>query len=149
MRVLFLDVDGVLNCTEDFRGKGTTFVVSRHRVMQVLDVVKDLNLKIVMSSTWRRSAEHMHFLHLNGIGRDLMHGDWRTPDQPRDSQIAHGHKRGYEIQLWLNEHPEVTEYAILDDDPDMLRHQKARFVNTDMGRGVTDKDIAKLRALFA
>src|SRR5437867_5547994 len=31
--------------------------------------------------------------------------------------------RGYEIQAWLELHPEVDRYAILDDETDFLEHQ--------------------------
>jgi hypothetical protein len=31
--------------------------------------------------------------------------------------------RGEEIKAWLHQHPEVTRYAIVDDDSDMLPEQ--------------------------
>jgi hypothetical protein len=55
--------------------------------------------------------------------------------------------RGVEIQQWLDEHPDVTNYVILDDDSDMLEHQMKNFVVTfdnvdhpdsvDIGYGLT------------
>ena len=55
--------------------------------------------------------------------------------------------RGKEIQQWLDEHPEVTNYVIFDDDSDMLEHQMNNFICTfdnvdhpdsvDIGYGLT------------
>ena len=50
--------------------------------------------------------------------------------------------RGDEIQEWLDEHPEVEKYAIIDDDDDMLPEQEENFFQTDFQTGLTD-EIAK------
>lgn len=39
--------------------------------------------------------------------------------------------RGNEIARWLSEHPGVEQWAIIDDDSDMLDSQRSRFVRTD------------------
>ena len=43
--------------------------------------------------------------------------------------------RGMEIQEWLDRHPEVTHYAIVDDNADMLPHQW--LFQTTFERGLT------------
>ena len=50
--------------------------------------------------------------------------------------------RGHEIQEWLDKHPEVTRYAILDDDSDMLPEQMPNFFKTTFQNGLIE-DIAK------
>ena len=47
--------------------------------------------------------------------------------------------RGHEIQLWLDEHPEVRRYAILDDDDDMLEHQTPNFFQASCETGLTEE----------
>lgn len=56
-------------------------------------------------------------------------------------------ERGHEIQDWIDDHPEITHYVILDDDNDMLQSQRNNFVRTanninhpdcvDIGYGLT------------
>lgn len=54
-----------------------------------------------------------------------------------------GRKRGYEIQEWLDNNPDVTHYVILDDNSDMLDSQLGNFVKTDMFRGLCGADAEK------
>jgi hypothetical protein len=51
------------------------------------------------------------------------------------------HERGDEIQAWLDGHPEVTRFVILDDHADMA-HLGAHLVQTDSVTGLT-KDLAE------
>lgn len=48
-------------------------------------------------------------------------------------------ERGYEIEEWLNKHPEVENYVILDDDDDMLDSQLNNFVRTSGNSDHPDK----------
>jgi hypothetical protein len=58
--------------------------------------------------------------------------------------------RGYEIQAWLNEHPEVERYAILDDNSNLLEHHMMNLFQTTPEEGITPalakKIVAHLRA---
>ena len=56
--------------------------------------------------------------------------------------------RGHEIARWLNEHPEVEQWAIIDDDCDMLPGQQSRFVHTSGHEGMTWADFTKLCDIF-
>ena len=49
--------------------------------------------------------------------------------------------RGEEIQMWLEWHPKVTNYVIIDDRTDFLDEQKERFVHVNSYRGFTDEDL--------
>lgn len=51
-----------------------------------------------------------------------------------------GSCRGEEIKRWLDEHDEVENYIILDDDSDMLNEQLTHFVQTDTYEGITDRE---------
>jgi hypothetical protein len=52
-----------------------------------------------------------------------------------------GRYRGHEIDAWLQEHPDVENYVILDDDSDILDHQMSHHVHTNGELGVTLEDI--------
>jgi hypothetical protein len=54
--------------------------------------------------------------------------------------------RGYEIQAWLDLHPGVTRYAILDDDCDMLLHQLPNHFRTVSELGITPEIAARVIA---
>lgn len=51
--------------------------------------------------------------------------------------------RGVEIDRWLWEHQDVTNYVILDDDSDMLLSQKKHFIKTHALRGISKRDVIK------
>lgn len=56
-------------------------------------------------------------------------------------------ERGHEIQRWLSEHPEVTSFAILDDDTDMA-HLYDRLVLTDCEDGLQAEHVERLVVLL-
>ena len=51
--------------------------------------------------------------------------------------------RGLEINQWLKEHEDVTNYVILDDDSDMLLCQREHFIKTHTLRGISKRDVIK------
>jgi hypothetical protein len=56
--------------------------------------------------------------------------------------------RGEEIQEWLNQHPEVEDYVILDDDSDMLDHQFEKFHHCDPWFGLTPNHLYRIERHF-
>lgn len=148
--VLFLDVDGVLN----HRG---CFLPSRHggpldhdAIKRLQDVVEETGCRVVLSSTWRKLKRHVDHLRCNG-GFPNAHEDWCTVELPVD--IHHGlivatHQRGEEIAEWLSRHPEVTRYAIVDDDGDMLPDQRPFFVQTSFEHGLLDGHAKRLISIL-
>ena len=59
-----------------------------------------------------------------------------------------GRLRGEEIQRWLDAHPGIEQYVIVDDDSDMLDSQKEHFVNTDPEHGLTERMMYKVSRRF-
>ena len=55
--------------------------------------------------------------------------------------------RGTEIKEWMEKHPEVTSFVILDDDDDMEPF-KNRLVQTDMRFGLSELDANKAISLL-
>ena len=73
MKVLFLDVDGVLNCAATWKlndGQKGTFRICPERAARLTALLADVNPTVVMSSTWRKYPDHMDYLN----GR--MNVDW-------------------------------------------------------------------------
>lgn len=132
MNVIFLDVDGVLN----MHGSGGLFTLNRKRLQLLDKLVKDTNAVVVVSSTWRIDFQHMRKLRnvLGYRGIKII----GVTDQLGLSANGGRYYRGHEIQKWLDEHPEVNNYVILDDDSDMLDSQLRNFVQTDGNIGLTE-----------
>lgn len=146
MKIIFLDIDGVMNSevyhsTLNTKKKGWRRFDPNAESM-VTKLVEEFNAKIVISSLWRfvvkkelaaelKAGHLIYYLHL----------DWKTPI------IEPGH-RGKEIKLWLDEHPDVTEFVILDDDNDILEEHRSRFVRTDYYDGMQAEHYYKAREIF-
>ena len=56
--------------------------------------------------------------------------------------------RGEEIQKWLDETPEVEDYAILDDDSDMLSEQMDKFYHCDGYFGLSPNHLYRISRAF-
>lgn len=138
MKVLFLDIDGVLNSHRTaiaFGGMFGTGVLDPIALRLVRGICKQANVSIVLSSSWRLTHRFQEL----GAELDLpMIG--ATPRLLGE--------RGKEIATWLAGHPDVTAYAIVDDDADMLPEQMPYLVKTHMQNGLTWDCACKLAELF-
>lgn len=120
MNVLFLDYDGVVN-TPIWDDMGTKCRINNpfHKsvnnfqaVQWVSEFCEKFNYSIVVTSTWRYGDETYRTCLING-------GLRRGIKILGKTERLDGKCRGDEIQLYLNEHPEIENFIILDDDSDM------------------------------
>jgi len=108
MRVIFLDIDGVLNCKKTPNPGKFPYVVDPKLLKRFLSLLERSGAKVVLSSTWRYdpaglfSAEHW--------GIPLIDV---TPDMPK-------RPRRDEVRSWLKKHPTVKRYVVIDDEDDEL-----------------------------
>lgn len=133
MKILFLDIDGVLNA----HGDAGMYNMSDARLRRLRRIVESTGCQIVLSSSWRRYDDLFHRAKtkLEYKGMKL----YGCTPRHYDHDI-----RGKEIQEWLDAHPNVTKYAIVDDDSDMMDHQKPFYVKTNGEVGMTDDDADEL-----
>lgn len=137
MKILFLDVDGVLNSAEFFcRNKHIVrpSEVDPKAVKRILRVLEATGAQIVLSSSWRHVPELIERLIQAGL--PIMDKTTVLLDQPRSA----------EIRAWLDEHPETTSFAIIDDDTDA--EIAGHFVRTRWKHGMYGKHEAMLIALL-
>lgn len=66
---------------------------------------------------------------------------WANNLPCKHSITPFGSHRGCEIQEWLDSQTEPYVYAIVDDDRDMLSHQRKYFIKTNTVIGITDEDV--------
>lgn len=146
MRVIFWDVDGVLNHPQIWGAwsrLGWPASLDPTLVVRAAEVTKAVGAKCVLSSTWRLGdtglSKTVNCLRLQG---------WKSAREDFIDATPHlGTKRGIEIGEWLIEHPDVKEYVIVDDDADMTTHMK-RLVQTDHNVGLTARDCERIKELF-
>lgn len=118
-KVIFLDVDGVLNDGATDRSVshspcGDTGLC--HEMIENLaEIVRETGAKIVLVSQWKDEWDvNPEFRTEEGVYLDHMlkaHGlkiSDKTTDRTAD--------RGHGIVSWLSDHPDVRNWVVLDDD---------------------------------
>ena len=157
MKIIFLDIDGVLNYMSHFKsvkGKGEdkTYFFCKECVSRLNKITDKTGAKIVLSSTWRKgkTLEQLKDLfELVGITGELI-GKTPTLYFENWSQSV---PRGCEILHWIQENKGILgtnllnwkDYVILDDESDMLYWQRKNLFQTDSsGIGLTDNMTYKI-----
>ena len=108
MKVIFLDIDGVLNCSRTPNPRGFPYVVDKKLLARLKRLLKKTGAKVVLSSSWR--VDPVGLLAARHFGVPFMDV---CPDMPTK-------RRSEEIRLWLARHPTVMRYAVIDDEDDGL-----------------------------
>jgi hypothetical protein len=108
-------------------------------VQWLSEACQKFGFDIVITSTWRRNDNYKECL-INGGLRPGINIFGRTP-------YLYGKTRGEEIKAYLHEHPEITDYIIIDDDEDMLPEQMSRFIKTDGYIGFNLHDFEKFEKI--
>lgn len=131
MKVIFLDVDGVLNSSQD--GYSIRLRTDSH-LEHLKHIVKETGAKIVLSSSWRIGpAKALKNLHkrLEEYGLVIMDS---TPDV---GSLC----RGDEIRQWLKDNGEhVEKFVILDDEDNMAEYTETNLVQIDSQIGLQEED---------
>jgi hypothetical protein len=154
MKAIFLDVDGVLNCStsksychDDICGVITG--IDSDKVKRLARIVEATDAKIILSSDWKvgwekryitRKPSHAKYLdnHLYKKGK-LIISD-KTPN------THGGYWRGEEILTYLRSHPDITDYVILDDtffEDFSTKEIEEHLVLTNYKLGLTDADVTR------
>lgn len=158
MNLIFLDIDGVLNCQlfyEEQKEKGGSYIenqICKERVGWFNELCKGCEAKVVISSTWRmgRTIEELREIFLE-VGATFEIID-KTP-----VLRGQGYVRGNEIQLWIEKNIEgltglsyfdFHTYAIIDDDSDMLYQQRNNLFLTDTYSGLTPNTCYRIKQFF-
>lgn len=173
--IIFLDIDGVFNCQlfytsnqfKDYKEAKKSLRKSvKVKHIERLDYYKsqicqerigwfntlcdDLKADVVISSTWRmgKTVEQLQEIFEYCGGRFNIIG--KTPYT--------GFERGTEISKWLHDnineethgvnYYDFYQYAIIDDDSDMLLNQSMHFFQTDAYSGLTPTTCYKIKRFF-
>ena len=144
MKIIFLDIDGVLNSIDSMLSlHGCNESKLDHvSVMLLKRLCEQTDAKIVISSTWRRSRATKDFIEMFA-----KHHNWFDAPVISRTPVLNT-ERGHEIQEWLDSHPEVPNFVILDDDSDMLDSQLDNFVHVSNVNGFRSKHFCKALRIF-
>ncbi len=152
MRVIFLDIDGVLNSKKWFEimlarlavtGEQHKFdngLVDPAAIATFNALLKLTHAKVVVSSTWRKYYPLDELkAHLGSQGLDTTNFIGKTGNS------ADGH-RGREIAAWL-EANDVDSFVAIDDSSD-LENLGDRHFKTSWEEGLLPKHVDSIVALF-
>ena len=154
-RVLFLDIDGVLNSIEHIKRIGSAgcppplgqasieqlkwcpLMVGRLR-----RIVDESRCRIVISSSWRGYGEQAvaqwQRMFACYLWRDApVIGETPTLDETDQMHPL----RGLEVERWLLYAPRVDRYVCLDDSEEFMPHQP--LVQTSGEHGLTDAEATR------
>ena len=152
MKIIFLDVDGVLNCyssksycRDDYAGIITG--VDSDKIKRLAKIVSATNAKIVLSSDWRMGWRKSYTLqkpsHCKYLDNHLKKKGNLTIEDKTPS-INGGWDRGAEIIAYLKSHRDIDSYVVLDDvffDDFSNKEIKEHLVLTNREVGLTDDDV--------
>jgi len=139
MKAIFLDFDGVITIPP-------RWYLKANKIKYIKRIVDETGAKIIVSSSWRRE-------NIKETINDMIGKTKRCPKNKMlywlidnlydvtswfSDKKYNGTGRGGEIQTWLDKHPEVDNYVIIDDDNDMLDSQLYHFVETNFEDGITE-----------
>ena len=158
-RLIFLDIDGVLNSEEFFAKRAGLITADEYidgkgnidpKAVQLLNKLQGAS--IVISSSWGDGGgKTEELLKLAGLA---------LPIEGYTKKLHYKHEwacRGNEIEHWIDQNTDFHmgtkwgseyldkdfAYVILDDDCDMLLGQKDNFIRVDRWRGLTEENIEK------
>ena len=153
MKVIFLDIDGVLNCaTSKSRCIddvcGVIHGIDSDKVKRLAKIVEATGAKIILSSDWKdgwskyytsQKPSHAKYLdnHLYKKGKLTIKD--KTPNTHKGSWF-----RGSEILAYLRMHQDIENYVILDDtffDDFANKEIEEHLVLTNQEVGLTDGDV--------
>lgn len=160
MKILFLDVDGVLNSQETFQRNHDAWLASgeleKHPkvhgwpmghldselISRLNTVCAKTDCHIVLSSAWRIIAE------LPDFRGWLTQKGFKYSEKiiDRTANLSVDNRRGAEIQDWIDKNKEkVSLYAIVDDDSfDIVPVHPNNFVHTSFMEGLQDPQVDML-----
>ncbi|MCJ7801479.1 MAG: HAD domain-containing protein [Candidatus Marinimicrobia bacterium] len=146
MKVIFLDIDGVLVTRNSMKYQYLNFPddasirFSKNAVKNLNKLIRLTKAKIVISSTWRlfHSLEELQ----NIFKKQRIRGEIISTTSIERAPVEEDIPRGQKIADWLAQHPEIEKYVIIDDDvqADCIQFHPFNCVETSYKRGFSPED---------
>lgn len=153
MKVIFLDIDGVLN-SEEFLKSNESEAIDRANVRVLKNIIGKTGAVIVMSSAWRLWFDD-NMMPKEGYSQCLydifcefdikLFG--KTPDFSNEEirfKKTFSHVKAKEIIAWLSEHETIDKYVVLDDLDLRDEEVNAHLIRTNGQVGITEEDAKRV-----
>lgn len=137
-KVLFLDVDGVLNYYNPNIDHYDNSWICQDRLKLLAQIINKTGAKIVVSSTWRLYPKHLSILesHLRTLNLKIT----------GVTKLISGAERAEEIEEWITQN-DVEKFVIVDDDLGARINNESFFL-TYYNEGLTQEIVDKIVEYF-
>lgn len=131
MKIIFLNIDGVLNNDNHTYHYGNNYI-DDNLLNLFAAIVKSTSSEVVLSSTWKNSTNKVDSL-LSKLSKynikileiiSPLDQSWINPSE--------------EIKKWLQNHPQVIKWAIIDNSLELFDSFKESLFVTDPELGLTE-----------
>lgn len=156
MKIIFLDIDGVLNCNfwndSHQREISDGILIEEEKVKLLSEIMNNSGAQIVLHSGWRfwfdqdrkptkfESEKLIELFEKYNLSIASMTPDFTTEEIRLTRKFSL--VKAKEILAWLVEHPDVEQWIVIDD-LDLHEEQVASHqVRTDPTNGLTKEDVA-------
>ena len=116
MKIIFLDIDGVLNCRDSKSRCGFYKGIDEDKVKRLRKIVDETDAKIILTSTWKNGWNKDASLNddmANYLNRKLKRQNLRILDKTKDDGVH----RGKGIIDTINSfHNSLENWIVLDDE---------------------------------
>lgn len=151
MKIIFLDIDGVLNSSVyDRQRTSEDGNIDKTRLVLIKALVDKTDAKIVLSSSWRNHWEK-NLNDCDDVGKEIISDFGREGLEIYDKTPKVGClERSEEIRMWLNDHPDIDNFVIFDDNGYEWGDLSNHFIQTNyrIGRGLEEEHIRKALDIF-
>lgn len=146
MKIIFLDIDGVLNSAEYRRQLGMRYyseIIDRKKMPMLKKIVDATDAKIVLSTSWRKFWNERDS-QLDSVGQYIneIFAEFDMSVYSKTPVIENA-GRSAEITAWMTRKGYVDGYVILDDkDFSWSPELRIHFIRTDCnGNGLDDTQV--------
>lgn len=163
-KIIFLDVDGVLNSQATLNVDES---LEDSLILRLKKIIDATGAKLILTSSWRelwtavkklmdkldKYDMHLSGMTGHGVSKEFVAKKGFTPTKRYvyvDYNYETGLKeeavydRGAEIAWWLDKHDSIESFVILDDDEyDIKIYYPDNLVNTNYKTGLSDEDVEK------
>lgn len=158
MKVIFLDIDGVLN-SEEFFNRNQNEMIDRNNVDILKNIIYKTGAVIVISSGWKLWFDD-NMMPKDGDSQCLydilcefnIKLFDKTPDFSTEeirTKKTFSHVKSKEIIAWLSEHKNVDKYVVLDDLDLKNEEINSHLVRTNAQVGITEDDAKSVLVMIS
>ena len=146
MKIVFLDIDNVLNCATSVSNCNGWVGIDTVLVRKLAKIIQETNAEIVLTSTWKENFIPGAYKQTHQEAKYLSNKLRKQGLKVYDKTIDRNYNRGEGIMNWLNAHTNITAWVVLDDHyfDDFYKYEEAilkRWIWVNSKTGLTDEDV--------